>query len=236
MGAGRTGIGGAMLIGACCLASAAVAATPAAYPEYPTDRSRESIVAWLRQTDLEPTSVIGVSDDALYAVEATPGPGVPAPQRRVAVRQEALSADFARTIGGRSLVMVVDIDCATKRVFQRELRLYKANNKLGSMQPLGGGRDWETPPSKSAMEGAVTAVCSGALPLASSLAAAAKTPSAPTPAQTFMRAATPAASRPGPAAPPPPEIPPLPADTPIATGAAGSAAAPAPAALRGAFE
>ena len=63
MGSGWTGIGGAMLLAACC--ATPVLAKPSAYPDYPPDRSRESIVAWLRQTDLDPASVIGVSDDAL---------------------------------------------------------------------------------------------------------------------------------------------------------------------------
>jgi hypothetical protein len=140
------------------LAVTAQAAAPA-YPPYPTGRTLPEIAAWLRaQTTVDLGAVVGVGADSVFALEPTREAAQP-PTIRATVRQEIINPAFAASLGGRSAVMVADIDCEGHRVFQRALDLYAGNNRQGAVRHLGAAADWQAVPPGTFMDDVVAAVC-----------------------------------------------------------------------------
>jgi hypothetical protein len=130
-----------------------------AYPPYPAVRNVATVGQWVRtQTDVPPTTVVGIGQDSLFSVEPGRDPTA-APNVRVRVRQEAIDPDFTRRLGGRSAVMTIDVDCSGRRVFQRALALYAGSNRKGQVRQLGAGTDWRPVPEGSYMDAVLGAVC-----------------------------------------------------------------------------
>jgi len=222
----------------CGWAPAAFAAAPTD-PPYPAGAGLGEVAAWLTShTDVDLGAVVGVGDDSIFILEPSADPAPP-PALRTIIRQEAIKPDFAAAIGGRSIVMVADIDCAGGRIFQRALTLYAGANKRGSAQELGAADDWASVPPGTFMDNVVAAMCDpGYQPI---FAPQQAPPPAPPPAQTATagaidpRAATslrpvmpsrgplpfvavaptaPAAPAPAPASAPPPAAAPAPPSPP----------------------
>jgi hypothetical protein len=184
-------------------AAPAVAQVPSldapAYPPYPAVRTVATVGQWVRtHTDVPPTTVVGIGQDSLFAVEPGRDRSL-APNVRVRVRQEAIDPDFTRRLGGRSAMMTVDVDCSGRRVFQRALTLYAGSNRKGQARQLGAGTDWRPVPAGSYMDAVLGAVCDpGHQPLYSADARSA--PGVPaTAAAAPLPAAVPAPPAPAPA-------------------------------------
>jgi hypothetical protein len=149
-----------------CAAVLACASVPAfaqgaapAYPPYPALRSPDAVAQWVRtQTDVPLGTVVGIGQDSIFSVEPGRDRSV-APYVRVSIRQEAIDPDFTRRLGGRSAMMVVDLDCSTRRVFQRALFLYAGSNRKDAARALGAGSDWREAPQGSYMDSVLAAVC-----------------------------------------------------------------------------
>jgi hypothetical protein len=148
----------AMALTASAAAWTAHAATPA-YPAFPTASDLPTVAAWLRaQTDADLGAVVGVGEESVFILEATRDTTTP-PAIRATVRQEVINPEFAAALGGRSAVMVGDVDCERRRVFQRALDLYAGNNKQGAVRRLGAASDWQDVPPGTFMDNVVAAVC-----------------------------------------------------------------------------
>jgi hypothetical protein len=138
----------------------ALAQNAPAYPPYPAVRNVETVRQWVAtQTDVAPVTVVGIGQDSLFSVEPGRDRAVAAPFIRVSIRQEAIDPDFTRRLGGRSAVMLVDLDCSGRRVFQRALALYAGSNRKGTVRQLGAGTEWRAVPRGSYMDAVVSAVC-----------------------------------------------------------------------------
>jgi hypothetical protein len=209
-------------------AASALAAAPA-YPTFPTGSTLPEVAAWVRaNTSLDLGAVVGVGADSIFALEPTRETAAP-PAVRATIRQEVINAAFAVSLGGRSAVMVADIDCGGRRVFQRALDLYAGNNRQGAVRRLGAASDWQDVPRGTFMDGVVAAICdldyqpifpAGQVPEAA-------------PASGPVAALTPRRRSPASLAPPRPVGPPIPliapaAPTPRAVAAPTPAPAPAP--------
>ena len=178
----------AALLLACCpvLARAAVPA----FPPYPATRTQAAISDWTaRYTDVPPGQLVAVGTDSLFALAPAPNPALAPPSAvRVVVRQEAISPDFARRLGGRSAALTADIDCQGRRVFQRGVELYVGSNRQGSARSLGAASDWQAIPAGTYMEKVMAAACDPAwrspflAPPRTVAQAPAATPYAPPPA------------------------------------------------------
>jgi len=132
---------------------------PPAFPPYPAVRSLPAVSDWLRRySDIPRSRLVGLGPDSLFAVEPAPQPGPP-PALRVVIRQEAVTPEFAKRLGGRSASMVADIDCPGRRVFQREVDLYVGSNRQGASRRLGAAKDWQAIPPGTYMEQVMQAVC-----------------------------------------------------------------------------
>jgi hypothetical protein len=132
---------------------------PPAFPPYPAVRSLPAVADWLRRySDIPQARLVGLGPDSLFAVEPAPQPGPP-PGLRTIIRQEAVTPEFAKRLGGRSASMVADIDCQGRRVFQREVDLYVGSNRQGASRRLGAAKDWQAIPPGTYMEQVMQAVC-----------------------------------------------------------------------------
>lgn len=144
---------------ACASAPAFAQGRPPAYPPYPAVRTAEAVGQWVRaQTDIPLTTVVGIGQDSIFSVDPVRDRSV-APAVRVSIRQEAIDPDFTRRLGGRSAVMLVDLDCAKRQVYQRALALYDGSNRQGAVRQLGDGKVWRDVPKGSYMDAVVAAVC-----------------------------------------------------------------------------
>jgi hypothetical protein len=144
--------------------------TPPSFPPFPTQRSLTAVADWTRR----------YSDVPLFAVELSPEQAPP-PGVRAVIRQEAITPDFAKRLGGRSVSMVADIDCDGRRVFQRGVDLHTGSNLQGPSRQLGAAADWQAIPPGTYMDRVMAAVCNPTWrPL---YAAAPVAPPAPAPGQ-----------------------------------------------------
>ena len=208
---------------------------PPAFPPFPETRSAPAIATWLRRnSDLPLTTVVGVGADSVFAVERRSDPAA-SPGVRAMIRQEAITPDFAKRLGGRSATMTVDIDCQGRRVFQRAVDLYTGSNRQGPSRQLGAAKDWQAIPAGTFMERVMVAVCDPAWrPPYSGDPMQTRVVIAPPPAQP-QPAPVPAQPQPQPypapapvyspaPVPPPPPAPPSPRATPLVASARGTRA------------
>jgi hypothetical protein len=149
--------------GALALAVAAPALAqpkaPPAFPPFPAQKSLTAIADWTRRySDVPVDRIVGVGADSLFAVELSPEQAPP-PGVRAVIRQEAITPEFAKRLGGRSVSMTADIDCAGHRVFQRGVDLHAGSNLQGPSRRLGAAADWQAIPPGTYMERVMAAVC-----------------------------------------------------------------------------
>jgi hypothetical protein len=139
--------------------AAAASHAPPAFPPYPAVRSLPAVADWAqRYSDLPLATIVGVGADSVFAVERTADQPMP-PFVRVVIRQEAVTPEFSKRLGGRSAAMTVDIDCEGRRVFQRAVFLYVGSNRQGPSRELGAAKDWQAIPPGTYMERVRVAVC-----------------------------------------------------------------------------
>ena len=149
----------ALAVSAAMFGHAGAQAAVPAYPPFPTGESLPEIADWLRANTSVPLgAVVGVGADSVFALEPTQDEAEP-PILRVSIRQEVIKASFAAQLGGRSAVMVADIDCKGHRVFQRSLELYAGNNRQGAVRRMGAANDWQDVPPGTFMDDVVLSVC-----------------------------------------------------------------------------
>ena len=141
------------------LAGPALAQPHPAFPPFPEVRSLPAIATWVRKnSDLPLATVVGIGSDSVFAVERSSEQPAP-PAVRAVIRQEAITPDFAKRLGGRSASMLVDVDCEGRRVFQRGVDLYTGSNRQGPSRQLGAAKDWQAIPPGTFMERVMVAVC-----------------------------------------------------------------------------
>jgi hypothetical protein len=228
-----------LIASACALACSvpATAATPA-YPPFPTSIAVPDVAAWLRDnTNVDLGAVVGISNASVFSLEPAADAATP-PIVRSVIRQEVINEDFARQMGGRTIVMTADVDCTERRVFQRSLDLYAGNNKQGAVRAMGAGLDWADVPPGTFINNAVAALCdadylpifpAGQVPTEVASAPGAINPRSVNslqpvmPAQPRLQPVAPTRPAPAPAAARPPA--PAPAPAPVV---AAPAPAPAP--------
>ena len=131
---------------------------PPSMPPFPTSRALPAIALWARRnSDLPLPTIVGVGADSIFAVQRT-AQTAPLGVRAV-IRQEAITPEFARRLGGRSAAMLVDLDCDRHRVFQRGVELYAGSNRQGPSRQLGAAKDWQDIPPGTFMERVMIAIC-----------------------------------------------------------------------------
>jgi cell division septation protein DedD len=127
---------------------------------FPPSLEREPLLSWLqRETDIEPTRVVAVTQQALTSIVST-FPAAPGAELRVVIRAEALNAETYDRIGALSWHVSMSADCKGRRVRLGETTGYKQRNMLGDRKPLRAAElEWRAPEAGTALDAAWRATC-----------------------------------------------------------------------------
>jgi len=213
------------------LATAAQAADTraTAFPAFPRSKGAPAAIQWLlNETNLPLDKVTAISDSAIFAlVEGPNAPPAGGGPLTVRMREEVLNAETAKTVGGRSALMIMQLDCGPRRLKLDALEVYEGSNLQGAMKRQRGG-DWLVAPPDSYLADVIAAGCDpgyrypyAAVPAAAPAQTAAAPPSKPPPPKPPEPAPSAAAAALRPSMPPPPPT---------------AAANPPPARVGGAFQ
>ncbi len=163
-----------------------------AYPPFPKARSEAAAIQWiLGETDLQLNRVTAISDTAVFALVEGPTRSASGPELSVKVREEVLNADMVKTVGGRSALMNLKLDCATRRLKLETLEVREGSNLMGPPKRQSGG-DWMAAPAGSYLADVVSAGCDPSYRFpynAVAVQAPAPRPTAAAPAATASKAA-----------------------------------------------
>ena len=163
-------------------ATALIAGTAQAAPNlsFPRAKDPATVADWLlARTDLTLDTVVVAGPDAVFAVTPSPAPSAVPQGRRARVVQEVIDPGFVPTLGGRSPMLELDVDCAGRRVMRQAFDIYGGSNLSGEVERLGAGRSWSEAQADTPMDAIVTSVCQlggGARPLAGLYTVAEETP------------------------------------------------------------
>ena len=190
----RTAFGAALALAAA--GSAHAKAT--AYPAFPKAHSEAAAIQWiLGETDLPLNRVTAISDTAIFALVEGPTRSTGSTELSVKVREEVLNADMVKTVGGRSALMSLKLDCAMRRLKLETLEVREGSNLMGAPKRQRGG-DWMAAPAGSYLADVVSAGCDSTYRYPYSAVAAPKPVSPPQPPAAPPK---PLAQAPAPAAP-----------------------------------
>ena len=150
-----TALGALLLLGSAGLANAKATA----YPAFPKARSEAAAIQWiLGETDLQLNRVTAISDTAVFALVEGPTRSAGTTELGVKVREEVLNADMVKTVGGRSALMSLKLDCGTRRLKLETLEVRQGSNLMGPPKRQSGG-DWMAAPAGSYLADVVSAGC-----------------------------------------------------------------------------
>ena len=153
---GGVGIALAAMAAAVCAPGGALAQTST----FPAALEREALLVWLqRETDILPSQVVAVTQQAVTSIVSTFPAGV-GQGPRIVIRAEALSPEiFART-GAMSWHVSLNADCQNRRVKLGETTGYSERNLLGVRRVLREAETvWRAPEPGTALEHAWRAAC-----------------------------------------------------------------------------
>lgn len=211
-----------LLCSAALLLAAAPLSAMAREDDFPRADDQAALISWLdTRTNIAAATVVTVTPQLVVALVGKTAPATPGGPVRLTLREEVIDAAYVDTVGGRSSLMSMEIQCEERRVRMDERRLYAGANLGGSAQATEPSSAWVKIPQGSIMDDVARAVCD--TDFAWPLQSAQVTPQVTTP--TVLAAASPPPPLPQPAMEPPPApeimaepepIPPVPTPEPQA--------------------
>jgi hypothetical protein len=128
--------------------------------DYPPADDRQALIAWLgERTNIEAASVVSVTPELVVAIVGKTQPPTPGGPVRLTLREEVIAAPYVDSVGGRSSLMSMEIQCEERRVRMDERRLYAGANLGGSVDVSEPSSTWVRIPEGSIMDDVARAVC-----------------------------------------------------------------------------
>ena len=139
--------------GLAALMTLAAAPVLANETDFPTAADPASVASWLgAQTNIKPGSVVAVTPGFVVALVGKQKPLSPEGPVRVTLREEVIAPAFVDSVGGRSALMSVEIQCEERRLRMDGRNLYAGPNLSGRESVDDPSTEWLRIPEDKVMD------------------------------------------------------------------------------------
>jgi hypothetical protein len=128
--------------------------------DFPAAADPASLASWLgARTNIKPSSVVTVTPGFVIALVGKQMPLSPDGPVRVALREEVIAPAFVESVGGRSALISVEIQCEERRLRMDGRNLYAGPNLGGRESIEAPSTEWLRIPEDTVMDEVADAVC-----------------------------------------------------------------------------
>lgn len=138
----------------------AAAPVSASEGDFPAAADPASLATWLgARTNIKPASVVTVTPGFVVALVGKQKPLSPEGPVRVTLREEVIAPAFVDSVGGRSALMSVEIQCEERRLRMDGRNLYAGPNLSGQESVDDPSTEWLRIPEETVMDEVADAAC-----------------------------------------------------------------------------